>query len=262
MTAARLSSEFWERAERLTALRYAEQQQMQEYVALDSGHMEFLIRALDGNPENIQQPDLPPLPAEVKPETVHQVVDFLRRTSRPINPRKRWANRRHIPETQQAQIGRALCYWGDAGWGELVRSGKYRDGRFADELISASAQLIREWHPQPAPTWVACIPSRKHPGLVPDFAQRLAKALDLPFQAALVKTQDRPPQKEMANSVQQARNVEGSLSVLGDSVMPGPVLLVDDMVDSRWTFTVAAPLLRAAGCRAVFPYALADTGTG
>ncbi len=262
LTAARLSNEFWERAERLTALRYAEQQQMQEYVALDSGHMEFLIRALDGNPENIQQPDLPPLPAEVKPETVHQAVEFLRRTSRPINPRKRWANRRHIPAAQQAQIGRVLCYWGDAGWGELVRSGKYRDNRFADDLVSASAQLIREWSPQPAPTWVACIPSRKHPGLVPDFAQRLAKALDLPFRAALVKTQDRPPQKEMANSVQQARNVEGSLSVVGDSVMPGPVLLVDDMVDSKWTFTVAAPLLRAAGCNAVFPYALADTGTG
>ena len=262
LTAARLSNEFWERAERLTALRYAEQQQMQEYVALDSGHMEFLIRALDGNPENIQQPDLLPLPAEVKPETVHQAVEFLRRTSRPINPRKRWANRRHIPETQQAQIGRALCHWGDAGWGDLVRSGKYRDGRFADDLVSASAQLIREWNPQPAPTWVTCIPSRRHPDLAPDFAQRLAKALDLPFQAALAKTQDRPPQKDMANSVQQARNVEGSLSVVGDSVMPGPVLLVDDMVDSRWTFTVAAPLLRAAGCRAVFPYALADTGTG
>ena len=262
LTAARLSSEFWERAERLTALRYAEQRQMQEYVALDSGHMEFLIRALDGNPENIQQPGLPPLPAEVKPETVHQAVEFLRRTSRPINPRKRWANRRHIPAAQQAQIGRALCHWGDAGWGDLVRSGKYRDGRFAEDLVSASAQLIREWSPQPAPTWVTCIPSRRHPDLAPDFAQRLAKALDLPFQAALVKTQDRPPQKEMANSVQQARNVEGSLGIVRDSVMPGPVLLVDDMVDSRWTFTVAAPLLRAAGCSAVFPYALADTGTG
>ena len=262
LTAARLSSEFWERAERLTALRYAEQQQMQEYVALDSGHMEFLIRALDGNPENIQQPDLPPLPAEVKPEIVHQVVDFLRRTSLPINPRKQWASGRNIPAAQQAQIGRALCHWGDAGWGELVRSGKYRDGRFAEDLVSASAQLIREWHPQPAPTWVTCIPSRRHPYLAPDFAQRLAKALDLPFQAALAKTQDRPPQKDMANSVQQARNVEGSLGIVRDSVMPGPVLLVDDMVDSRWTFTVAAPLLRAAGCNAVFPYALADAGTG
>lgn len=262
LTAARLSGEFWERAERLTALRYAEQQQMQEYVALDSGHMEFLIRALDGNPENIRQPGLLPLPAEVKPEIVLQAVEFLRRTSRPINPRKQWASGRNIPEAQQAQIGRTLCHWGDAGWGELVRSGKYRDNRFSDALVSASAQLIREWHPQPAPTWVTCIPSRRHPDLAPDFAQRLAKALDLPFQAALVKTQDRPPQKEMANSVQQARNVEGSLSIVPDSAMPSPVLLVDDMVDSRWTFTIAAPLLRAAGCSAVFPYALADAGTG
>lgn len=262
LTAARLSSEFWERAERLTALRYAEQQQMQEYVALDSGHMEFLIRALDGVPGNIQQPPLPPLLATVGEGTVQRAVEFLRRTSRPINPRRQWPNRRNIPGAQQAQPGRALCYWGDAGWGDLVRSGKYRDGRFADDLVSASAQLIREWHPRPAPTWVTCIPSRRHPDLAPDFAQRLAKALDLPFQAALVKTQDRQPQKDMANSVQQARNVEGSLGIVRDSVMPGPVLLVDDMVDSRWTFTVAAQLLRAAGCSAVFPYALADAGTG
>lgn len=262
LTAARLSSGFWERAERLTTLRYAEQRQMQEYVALDSGHMEFLIRALDGVPDNIQPPPLPPLPAAVGAGTAQRAIEFLRRTSLPINPRKRWASGRHIPAAQQAQTGRALCYWGDAGWGELVRSGKYQDARFSDDLVSASAQLIREWHPQPAPTWLTAIPSRNHPELAPNFAQRLADALQLPFQAALVKTQDRPPQKEMANSVQQARNVEGSLSIVPDSVMPGPVLLVDDMVDSRWTFTVAAQLLRAAGCRAVFPYALADTGTG
>ena len=262
LTAARLSSEFWERTERLTALRYAEQQQMQEYAALDAGHMAFLIQALDGNPENIQQPTLTPLPAAVKPATTQQAVEFLRGTSLTIVPRKQWVNRRNIPAAQQAQPGRALCYWGDAGWGDSVRSGKYRDARFADDLVSASAQLIREWNPQPAPTWVTCIPSRNHPGLVPDLAQRLADALQLPFRPALVKTQDRPPQKEMANSIQQARNVEGSLGIVRDSVMPGPVLLVDDMVDSRWTLTVAASLLRNAGCRSVFPYALADTGTG
>lgn len=262
LTAAQLSNDFWERAERLTALRYAEQQQMQEYVALASGHMEFLIRALDGDPTNIQKPDLTPLPQSVSQGTIQRAVEFLRHTDRSIDSRKQWANRRNIPPAQQAQAGRALCYWGDAGWGDLVRSGKYRDSRFADDLVSASARLIREWNPQPSPTWVTCIPSRNHPELVPDFAQRLADALRLPFRPALVKTQDRPPQKEMANSIQQARNVEGSLEIVRDSVMSGPVLLVDDMVDSRWTFTVAASLLRNAGCRAVFPYALADTGTG
>ena len=49
LTAATLSEAFWQRAERLTALRREEQRQMQEYVSLESGHMEFLIRALDGS---------------------------------------------------------------------------------------------------------------------------------------------------------------------------------------------------------------------
>jgi len=36
-----------------------------------------------------------------------------------------------------------------------------------------------------------------------------------------------------------------------------PCFLVDDMVDSRWTLTVASALLGQAGCKAVYPIALA-----
>jgi ATP-dependent DNA helicase RecQ len=64
----------------------------------------------------------------------------------------------------------------------------------------------------------------------------------------------------MANSIQQARNVDGSLSVDALAVQPGAVLLVDDMVDSRWTLTLGAYLLREHGGGAVFPLALATTG--
>ncbi|NKX49678.1 recombinase RecQ, partial [Arthrobacter deserti] len=38
---------------------------------------------------------------------------------------------------------------------------------------------------------------------------------------------------------------------------PGPVLLVDDLADSRWTLTVAGRTLRAAGAAGVLPFALA-----
>jgi ATP-dependent DNA helicase RecQ len=38
---------------------------------------------------------------------------------------------------------------------------------------------------------------------------------------------------------------------------PGPVLLVDDLADSRWTVTVAGRTLRRAGAEAVLPFALA-----
>ena len=41
--------------------------------------------------------------------------------------------------------------------------------------------------------------------------------------------------------------------------LDGPVLLVDDRVDTGWTMTVAARLLRTAGAPAVLPFALAAT---
>lgn len=121
-------------------------------------------------------------------------------------------------------------------------------------------RLVREWNPQPAPGWVTCIPSLRHPDLVPDFAQRLAAALTFPFHAVLERTDDRPEQKTMANNTQQARNVDGSLRIIPGVLPTGPVLLVDDIVDSRWTFTVAAWLLRSQGSGDVWPLALAQTG--
>ena len=143
--------------------------------------------------------------------------------------------------------------------GAMAREGKYRDRRFSDDLVRACVNLVREWAPQPAPAWVTCIPSRRHPNLVPDFARRLADALGLPFHAVLEKTDDRPEQKTMANSSQQARNIDGSLAVTGAALPDGPVLLVDDMVDSRWTITVAAWLLTSRGSGPVYPLALAST---
>jgi ATP-dependent DNA helicase RecQ len=268
LTAAPLNGSFWERAERLTILRREEQRQMQEYVDLKDGHMEYLIRALDGDPTGVDVLDLPLLSTEADPALVRAAIAFLRRTSLPMEPRKQWPpgglpryglNGRIAPELQ-CQPGKALCNWGDAGWGSLVRQGKYHDGHFSDDLITAAATLLREWHPQPPPSWVTCIPSLRHPDLVPDFARRLAVALGLPFHPVFMKTDNRPEQKTMANSTQQARNIDGSLALNGGTLPEGPVLLVDDMVDSRWTLTVASWLLRSYGSDIVFPLALARTG--
>ena len=260
LTAARLSEAFWERTERLTELRRAEQQQMQEYVDLSSGHMEFLIRSLDGDPRDFQPPEMPDLPSTVHPASVRDAIAFLRNASLPIEPRKQWPTGKGIEREQRAQPGRALCVWGDAGWGRLVSEGKYRDNRFADELVDACVALVREWQPAPYPTWVAAVPSHRRPHLVPDFAGRLALALQLPFREVLQRKEDRPEQNTMENSDKQARNVVGSLAVNEARMLLGPVLVVDDTVDSRWTFTVVAWELRRHGSGTVWPLALADTG--
>jgi ATP-dependent DNA helicase RecQ len=268
LTAANLSDEFWQRAERLTALREAEQAQMQEYVQLQTGHMEFLIRALDGDPGLYHPPNLAPLSSAVDEMVARDAVAFLRRTSLPLEPRKKWPSgglislgvrgNTNIAPERNLRPGKILCTWGDAGWGESVRLGKYRDGHYSDDLVTACAAMVREWSPNPAPVWITGIPSLRHPNLVPDFTRRVAGALNLPFHVVLEKTDLRPPQKEMANSVQQARNVDGSLRISGN-VPHGPVLLVDDMVDSKWTLTVAAYLLTSNGSGPVYPLALAST---
>jgi ATP-dependent DNA helicase RecQ len=73
---------------------------------------------------------------------------------------------------------------------------------------------------------------------------------------------DTEPQKARANSFQQAQNLLGAFTVDQATIRPEPLLLVDDMVDSRWTFTVAAALLRRAGSGPVYPFALADSSSG
>lgn len=269
LTAAELGDGFWARADRLTKLRRAELQQMQEYVSRPFGqHMGFLIDALDGDSSTVSPPSLPPLSEDVDQLLVREAEEFLCRTSLPIEPRKKWPVGGmpqygiHTASTipYQAQPGKALCVWGDAGWGGLVRQGKYHDGHFSDDLVAACVKMIQEWNPQPSTTWVTCVPSLRHPELVPNFAQRLAAALGLPFHMVIAKTDARPEQKTMANSTQQARNIDGSLALNGQPIPPGPVLLVDDMVDSRWTLTVSAWLLRKGGSGAVWPMALSQTG--
>ncbi len=159
--------------------------------------------------------------------------------------------------------GRALSIYGDAGWGGEVASGKHERGSFSPELVRASAELIaKRWRPVPAPEWVTCVPSRRHLTLVPHFARRLAKTLGLPFRAALRGCRDTEQQKLMENSAQQLANVRDAFEAIPEEVLPGPVLLVDDIVNSRWTLTVCGIALREAGAGSVRPFALATTQGG
>jgi ATP-dependent DNA helicase RecQ len=101
------------------------------------------------------------------------------------------------------------------------------------------------------------VPSSRAPELVPGLARRLAEGLGLPFVDAVTRTREAPRQAEMENSAQQLRNVYGAFAVAG-TVPEGPVLLVDDIHDSRWTLTVVGAALRAAGSGAVHPFTLAQ----
>jgi len=89
----------------------------------------------------------------------------------------------------------------------------------------------------------------------------LACALELPFLPVIAKSRETEPQKNMENRFHQCHNLDGAFEV---HVQPGteaPVLLVDDVVDSAWTLTLASALLLQSGTTTVFPFALATTAT-
>jgi ATP-dependent DNA helicase RecQ len=152
----------------------------------------------------------------------------------------------------RAEEGRALARLGDGGWDPLVQEGR-RAGRFDDELVAATAEAVRGWGAKVA--WVAAVPSLRSGALVPEFAERLAAALALPFAPVLERTGDGPPQREMANSAQQVANVRGQFAVRGE-LPAGPCLLVDDVRFSGWTLAMLAGQLRRRGAPAVYPLAL------
>jgi ATP-dependent DNA helicase RecQ len=255
----------------LTGQRIQEWQEVQAYLADTGCKMTFLRRALD---------DLDPTPCGkcascvgqpiinqvIEPALVHRAGIFLKHAEMIISPKVQVAAnafleygfRGNLPQDLRAQEGRVLSRWGDAGWGRTVAENK-RTGHFSDELVEAMAEMIQQrWHPNPAPQWVCCVPSRKHPELVPDFARRLAARLELPFVDAVSKVRNNQPQKGQQNRFHQCQNLDGAFEI-NPHRRNTPVLLVDDIVDSGWTLTVIAALLQQAGSGMVYPVALASS---
>jgi len=164
-----------------------------------------------------------------------------------------------ISQHLRGEIGKTLSRWGDAGWGKIVAIDKFNN-HFRDDLVYAFVEMITlRWKPLPFPTWVTCIPSHRHPDLVPSFAQRVADKLGLPFIAVINKIQETAPQKEQENSYYQCKNLDGVFEVTDNVKLDEPVLLIDDAIDSGWTLTIAAALLRKAGSGIVYPATLTST---
>jgi ATP-dependent DNA helicase RecQ len=259
---------------RLTAQRETEWQEVKEYIDTPDCRMAFLARALDDKmATRCGRCDRccgePLASTEVPHALAVAATRFLRQAEFPLECKIQVAAgafevygfHGNIRLELRAQAGRVLSRWGDSGWGQVVADDKHA-GRFRYELVLAMKEMIAErWRPDPFPRWLTCVPSYTHPNLVPDFAKRLAGQLGIDFVQAVNKVRANEPQKVQQNRYRQCSNLDGVFEIDSDLVGSGPVLLIDDVVDSCWTMTVVAALLRQAGSGPVYPVALAEAST-
>lgn len=269
-----------ETIERLSQLKLKEWGVMQEYLHHDQCLMQFLsmeLGDLDAQPcgrcANCD-PDAA-LSTTYRHEVGVAAAEFMENILIEIDPKKQAGRGRahaawrfptdQLPyNLQQHQLahkpGRALCRWGEAGWGEIAMKGKH-EGKFDPRLVGAAAKLIHQrWNPNPFPEWITFIPSHQHPELVSSFAYQLAEQLGIPCKDVIKKKRKNLPQKSMENSDFRCRNLDGAFEVVSE-IPEGPLLLIDDAVDSGWSFAVTAALLRKAGSGPVFPFAVMSTST-
>ncbi|KAA9105041.1 RecQ family ATP-dependent DNA helicase [Microbacterium rhizomatis] len=265
-----------ERYERIGAERVAEQQHMLDYEATSGCRMEYLQRALDddtaapcGRCDNC---------AGVWFETgiasaaADSATASLARVGVPIEPRAQWptgADRLGVPAkgriaaAERPEEGRALARLTDLGWGGALRTlfaEGAPDGPISPSLLDAAVRVLADWPWAARPASVVAMPSRRRPLLIDAVARGLAAAGRLPFAGTLGTRNGGPSGDPGGNSVYRLAGLWDRFDATGLDLPAGPVLLVDDIADSRWTLTVASRELRRAGADAVLPFALALRG--
>ncbi|MGB9304311.1 MAG: helicase-related protein [Mycobacterium sp.] len=245
------------RIERVRNARLAEHQAMRDYATTSACRMAFLRNVLDDNAvDSCGRCDNCTgnrYDRKTDPSLVGQALSFIRQRPITIEPRKVWVGHRRGSIGNLLETGRSLCYLTDPGWGDQLLEAKRGHRQLSNELVEASAALINEWMPEFSGT-VVYVPSLDPTRtLVENFADRLADLLHVQVSDCLVKLRRNAPQKLMENSAQQLRNVDEVFGFRAKAPS-GPILLVDDVVDSRWTMTVLGDLLLSAGSGPVYPF--------
>jgi ATP-dependent DNA helicase RecQ len=265
-----------ERYARVAQERGREQRAMLAYLGTEACRMEYLRRELDddgaapcGRCDNCTGRRWDTSADSSRAETARE---RLLRPGVEVEPRKMWPSglkdlgvsgaSGKIGAALLAGPGRALGRLTDAGWGVALRpllSGETADGPVPDQVFDAVVKVLAAWDWAERPTGVVTMPSRSRPELIGSLGRRLAAVGRLSYLGALAYAGDGPGPRRH-NSAQRVRSLWDALAVPASlATADGPVLLIDDRIETGWTMTVAAKLLREAGAPAVLPLALAVT---
>jgi ATP-dependent DNA helicase RecQ len=249
-----------ERYAQVTALRRAEQQAMSTFGTDGRCLMRTLQQELDDpSAEDCGRCSIctgPRYAAPLDPLLVEHAQRYLRSSPVELEVKKMAPDasgtQRKIPDDVRISPGWSLARLGDGGWWPVVERG-LSDGTFDPLVITGLADLLRIADVRP--DWVTSVPSVRLGDTLVRLGERLADELAVPHLALLARRELRPPQREMANAVQQAANVRGAFKLL-ETPPPGTGILLDDERISGWTLAMVGGQLRRAGAERIVPLAL------
>lgn len=252
-----------DRSKRITRRRYQELQEMHDYVDYNGCYMEYIAARLDDSSHKrcgkcANCLGVKYFPEDVSDEIVFAAQKYLRQRHSKIEQRKLYPNGKRIPAELLIEEGRTLCDYGDAGWGKYISVDKYKTGFVRDEIVKASAELIKEWLGDGLKDiTIAFVPSKRQTAFVKDFAYKVASVLNIECIDTLEKLSTGVRQKDLLNSAFQYENAVNGFQCIKQ--IEGKTLLIDDFVDSRWTLTACGQKLLEAGADCVYPFAIAST---
>ncbi|MEW1585458.1 DEAD/DEAH box helicase [Micromonospora vinacea] len=274
------------RLRRVAEARTVEQQAMREYATTSDCRMRYLRERLDdteavdcGRCDRCAEPLFA---ADVSTAALAAAQAFLGRPGVEIAPKKLWPTgldavgvplKGRIAPADQALPGRAVGRLSDLGWGGRLRAlvgPEAPDAPLPDDVAGAVVEVLKAWahgdDPWPRrPVAVVAVGSRSRPRLLGSLAERIATVGRLPLLGEVTAAGPGGPAGPRGNSAQRVRALHDAFTVptdLADALagLDGPVLLVDDLIDSGWTMTLVARALRRAGVTDVLPLALAVAG--
>ena len=255
-----------DRYQRVTEARQREQDAMLTYLETDQCRMEFLRQQLDdpgaepcGRCDNCGGLEVV---TSVSEREVEQAEERLSRPGVIVQPRKMWpgalANlgldlKGRIGD--QAEEGRAVARLTDLGHGQALRE-LFREGvgdsTVPVPLARAVVDVLNDW--RPSVDAIVYVESARRPTLTSDLAEGVSRFLKKPVVGrwAIVDDSVAPGQGAM-NSAQRVAAVSRRYALETEPLEGASVLLVDDLVGTGWTLTIAAHALRAAGAARVLP---------
>lgn len=153
--------------------------------------------------------------------------------------------------------GYAASFYWISNVGAMIHKSKYNNWwDFPDILVQKVINAYREFG-KISPDIVLFVPPTESWDLVKNFAEKVAKRLQIPIEYGIIKTRKTDPQKIFKTDYLKLSNVKNAFSYAWESLEGKSILLIDDIFDSGKTLKEIGMLLKKNWAKIVYPLVIA-----